>query len=90
MNKLFVNGQTITDQKEILQAQYKFYKDLYTKKPMQNSAEDFKHLLLDCQIPKLDQELMGLCEGKITENECCEVLKTMNNDKSPGNDGIPA
>ena len=57
---------------------------------MQNSAEDFKHLLLDCQIPKLDQELMGLCEGKITENECCEVLKTMNNDKSPGNDGIPA
>lgn len=88
MNKIFVNGQTVTDQKEIREAQYTFYKNLYTKRPTQSKVEDLEILLSEIQTPKLDRESMQLCEGKITEIECFEVLNTMNDDKSPGNDGI--
>ena len=31
---------------------------------------------------------MNLCEGKVTRNECFEVLKEMKFNKSPGNDGF--
>jgi hypothetical protein len=30
-----------------------------------------------------------LCEGKISEGECVEVIKTFKNGKSPGTDGLP-
>ena len=29
------------------------------------------------------------CEGELTENECLQALKSMENSKSPGDDGIP-
>ena len=29
-------------------------------------------------------------EGKLTEKECLEALRTTENEKSPGTDGIPA
>ena len=30
-----------------------------------------------------------MCEGKISEEECVEVIKTFKNGKSPGTDGLP-
>jgi hypothetical protein len=43
----------------------------------------------DNNIPKLDEEDRELCEGKISEGECVEVMKTFKNEKSPGTDGLP-
>jgi hypothetical protein len=42
----------------------------------------------DNDIPKLDEEDRELCEGKISEGECVEVMKTFKNEKSPGTDGL--
>ena len=40
-------------------------------------------------IPQLSEEQKQSCEGGITAEECSEILETFQNDKSPGNDGIP-
>ena len=38
---------------------------------------DDKDSLFLTDIPKLSEENMNLCEGKVTRNECFEVLKEM-------------
>ena len=40
-------------------------------------------------IPKLSAEQKQQCEGKITLQECEAILKRFQENKSPGNDGIP-
>ena len=40
-------------------------------------------------MPCLSNEKQDSCEGVITEKELFEVLKSMQNNKSPGNDGLP-
>ena len=39
-------------------------------------------------LPKLDNQKTLSCEGPITESELLNALKSMSNDKSPGNDGL--
>lgn len=41
------------------------------------------------QIPQLSEEQKLSCEGQITIEECKGILETFENNKSPGNDGIP-
>jgi hypothetical protein len=48
-----------------------------------------KFFIIGNDIPKLDEEDRELCEGKISEGECVEVIKTFKNRKSPGTDGLP-
>ena len=40
--------------------------------------------------PILNKDEKESCEGEITEKELYEALKTCNNNRSPGNDGLPA
>lgn len=40
-------------------------------------------------IPKLSAEQKQTCEGKISIQECENVLDSFQTNKSPGNDGIP-
>ena len=40
-------------------------------------------------IPKLTDEQKLLCEGKITPEKCATILGSFQNNKAPGNDGIP-
>ena len=39
-------------------------------------------------MPCLSKEKQDSCEGVITEKELFETLKSMQNNKSPGNDGL--
>ena len=39
---------------------------------------------------KLSLDEADSCEGLLTESKCLEALKTMDKNKSPGNDGLPA
>ena len=39
-------------------------------------------------MPCLSKEKQDSCEGVITEKELFEALKSMQNNKSPGNDGL--
>ena len=38
----------------------------------------------------LDEQEQNECEGLLTEAECLESLKSMESNKSPGSDGLPA
>jgi exonuclease III len=84
INKLNVNGETITDQSKIRQAQLHFYKNLYDKKQTQESQINF----FNNNMKTLSNDDKNLCEGMLTEYECGMALKDMKNSKSPGSDGI--
>ena len=51
-----------------------------------DEVEKFLNVL---DIPKLTEEQKHMCEGKILQKECERMLETFQNNKVPGNDGIP-
>ena len=52
------------------------------------SKENVDTFLNKMSLPKLDNQKALSCEGPITEIELLNALKSMSNDKSPGNDGL--
>ena len=42
----------------------------------------------DVDIPKLSENQANLCEENLTEKDLYNSLKSMQSDKSPGNDGL--
>ena len=89
VQKVLVNGNLLTSPKDILKAQYQFYQSLYAKDESFCSTEKINDFLAGIKIQSLDENLRQSCEGEITELECDQVLKSFQNGKSPGNDGIP-
>ena len=77
-------GQLTKDTDGILKTIKLFYKHLYSRRDV--SGDNDMIFLTD--IPKLSPENHDLCEGKVTRNECFNVLKEMKCNKSPGNDGF--
>ena len=77
----------ITDEKEINNELFKFYKALFEPKINVSNAliQDYLNRI---EIPKLTKEQSRKCEGEITEEELLKALKKMPKNKSPGNDGI--
>ena len=71
---------------EILKTIKAFYEKLYSTKEV---VQDKNSIFLT-DIPKLNKDNQEMCEGKVTKNECFEVLKEMKFNKSPGNDGFTA
>ena len=49
---------------------------------------EIKNFLSHINIPKLSEDKRKLCEEDLTEKDLCDSLKSMQNDKSPGNDGL--
>ena len=84
ISRLLINNTINTNQNEILLEAESYYKKLYDKRETQNSRVDF----FDDSIKKLDETDKEICEGLITELECAKALKDMQNNKSPGSDGI--
>ena len=80
------NGKTITDEKEILKEIKSFYEKLYSED--QTLGEDFDNYFLNDNIPKLNDELLELCENELTIDECTKMLYKMKNGKTPGSDGF--
>ena len=88
IRSLNVNNTTITNPKDILNEEAKYYQSLYTSK-MVFQENDFEKFTENLIIPKLTEEEKNSCEGLISNGECQKVIKNMKNNKSPGNDGIP-
>ena len=66
---------------------YQFYQHLYMKK--QNISEDSTcNFLNDLTVPSLTTEQSLSCEGNLTEKEIYNSLISLENNKSPGNDGF--
>ena len=49
---------------------------------------EIKNFLSHINIAKLSEGKRKLCEEDLTEKDFCDSLKSMQNDKSPGNDGL--
>ena len=82
-----ISGVITTDPYRILSEQKKFYQNLYQTKA--TDSDCVKSFPNDLNIPQLSEEQKQSCEGGITAEECSDILETFQNNKSPGNDGIP-
>ena len=49
---------------------------------------EIKSFFSHINIPKLSEDKGKLCEQDLTNKDLCDSLKRMQNDKSPGNDGL--
>ena len=64
-----------------------FYEVLF-KKGEQKTAAEIKDFLNVIGVPKLSEDQVNLCEKHLTEKDSCKSLRSMQIDKSPGNDGL--
>ena len=81
----------LNSDQEILNEAKRFYQELYASKTNCCQGDAFDNIFFpegnDCNINDIEREQ---CEGPLTVAECLESLKTMDSNKSPGTDGIPA
>ena len=80
------NGHVINGQDCILKEIFKFYSNLYQAKEVEDV--DLVTLLDHSDIPKLTPEKSIILEGPLSVDEVYSMLKTMKNNKSPGQDGF--
>ena len=90
IRKLDINGVLTTDYLKILNEQKRFYQELYqSTNGMSNNTETITLFLDNLNIPKLSDTEKNSCEGKISVSQCHKLLDSFQNNKTPGNDGIP-
>ena len=63
-------------------------KKFSTSEKLSFKDENLTQYLDNISIPRLSKEKRDSCEGDITEKELFQALKSMPNNKSPGNDGL--
>ena len=85
LHKLVKNDKEFKKQKDILEEVKSFYENMYTEK--NGDIEKMKTMSKNIKV-KLNEEEKISIEGNITEYECACALRDMNNNKSPGSDGI--
>ena len=61
---------------------------LFLKKYKQKTAAQIKRFLNHINIQKLSEDKAKLCELDLSKEDFQDSLKNMQNDKSPGNDGL--
>ena len=87
IRKLLISGAITTDPYRILSEQKDFYYNLYKSKA--TDTDSITSFLNNLNVPQLSEEQKQSYEGQITIDECKSILETFQNNKSPGNDGIP-
>ena len=83
-------GEIISDQFQILNEAKLFYEDLYSCKDSQLTYINLHDLLLNTETEKLSTQESNLIEGPLTYKEAGLTLKAMQNNRSPGSDGLSA
>ena len=90
IRKLDINGFLTTDPLKILNEQKRFYQELYQSiNRTSNNGERISLFLDNLNIPKLTEREKNSCVGKISAGECYKLLDKFQNNKTPGNNGIP-
>ena len=71
-------GETTTNQREILQEQVTYYKNLCNQSPtVDDIGEATNRFMLDEDMPTLDENDAATCEGKVTLEETSAALNKM-------------
>ena len=84
---LLCSEKEVTDKYKINQELKCLYKNLLTEKS-KFQKEHINAYRNQINIHILTEEQSQTCEGLITETELLNALKSMPNNKSPGNDGL--
>ena len=84
---LLCGEKEVTDKHKINQELECFYKNLFTK-ISELQKKDINAYLSQINIPILTEEQSQTCEGPIIESELLNALKSMPNNKPPGNDDL--
>ena len=84
---LIDDGKYITDHKEIKACICKFYKNLFEKN-VSKSDSGKKSFLNRIALPNLTSKSFEYVKVKLQKKDLITPLKSMPNDKSPGQDGL--
>ena len=87
IHSVIINQDEITDQDEINKQIFSFYQSLFSRQ-VQVQTDKIDAYLDNIPLPKLTNEQTLSCEGIISEDEVFKSLKSIDNNKSPGNDGL--
>ena len=87
IHSVIINQDKITDQDEINKQIFSFYQSLLLCN-VQNQTDKMEVYLEHVPSPALTSEEPLSCEGIIQKNEMFKSLKSMENNKSPGNDEL--
>ena len=82
------NGEETDDAETILEEEKTFYKNLYSNRNVNPNDSEFDIFFNNNLLTPLNEEQSKKCEGVLTEQECYQALKHMDNGKSPGSDGF--
>ena len=77
----------VNDPSLILDEIKKYFSSLF-EKTVQKSDNAIKNYIEKSQGPKLTEAQMNDCDKELLEKEIFDALKNMQNNKSPGNDGL--
>ena len=80
----------VTSDKDILTECASFYKNLYESRGTADHLLDKSVFFDDENDTVLQDYEQNACEGLFTEKECLKALKSMDSEKTPGTDGLPA
>ena len=81
------SGAEVTEPDFVLKHIKVFYSDLSKGRAFKTEEECFKYLK-SINMPQLNEFDCNRCKGIITKLECWDAFSSMNNNKSPGNDGL--
>ena len=85
VRKVFNNeGVLITDPKKILQEILNFYSNLCKRDSLSPSEDMLNPFLNNPEIPKLSNNEVRICVGKLTVDGCYKSLQLFESNKSPG------
>ena len=88
IRKLIVNEKERNNETEILNQIKLFYETLFQNPSQKDSVDDINDFLNTLDILKLSTDQIILCDIELTEKDLYHSMKSMKNDKSPGNDGL--
>ena len=88
IRKLIVNEKEINNETEILNQIKLFYETLFQKPSLKYSTDDINHFLNTLDIPKLSADQIILCDIELTKKYLHDSMKSMENDRSPSNNGL--
>ena len=84
---LLQNNLESTEPKAIMSNLKTFHSNLYKRTSTKTENKCLQYLK-DISAPKLHENDKQSCESEITKNECWDALRSMGNNKPPGNDGL--
>ena len=81
------NDIKITDQLKIQHELRMFYEQLF-KKTVCNANSKKVSIFGYISLPLINNDIFNLCKNDLTEDELLIFLKSMQKNKTPGNDGL--